>query len=183
MKALSGTGVARVVEEVELELPPPLEPVEPGAVVVPEPERVVPLAAVLVLDEVPVDVLVVERTVALLDAVAPDESAELELATEVPEVVGVWLPEESADVLEAVAETPLVDDAVINALPELAVVPVPAPDDDPPVLPAVDALVALVLDDWTYRSFSFAGVSWNRGSTSRMTWYWFTWVYIVFTWR
>jgi len=91
MKALNGTGVARVVLAVELEPPPPppVAPVEPGAAVVPEPERVVPLAAVLTLDEVPVVVLVFDRMLELLEAVDPDESAELELGVDVPVVTRV----------------------------------------------------------------------------------------------
>jgi hypothetical protein len=93
MKALRGTGVARVVLAVELDPPPPppppVAPVEPGAAVAPEPERVVPLAAVLTLDEVPVEALAVVITVDRLEEVAEFESAELALGTDVPMVTRV----------------------------------------------------------------------------------------------
>ncbi len=91
MKALRGTGVARVVLAVELDPPPPppVAPVEPGAAVVPEPERVVPLAAVLTLDEGPVEALAVVITVDRLEEVAEFESAELPLGTDVPVVTRV----------------------------------------------------------------------------------------------
>ena len=95
VKAESGMGVASVVDVPELEVPElteapeELPPEEPGAVVVPEPDRVVLDAAVLLLEEVPVEVLA-EVMVLVVPAVAFDmESAELELAAEVPGVPGV----------------------------------------------------------------------------------------------
>ncbi len=69
--------------------PEELPPEEPGAVVVPEPERVVLEAAVLLLEEVPVEVLA-EVMMLVVPAVAFDiESALLLLAADVPGVPGV----------------------------------------------------------------------------------------------
>ena len=130
--------------------PEPPEPVEddPGAVVEPEPERVVPLAAVLALDEVPVEVLELERTVELPELLDEVESAELEFAAELPGVVRPRFPDESAEVDDDAAETPLVEDAESMALPGLGALPEPAPEDEPAVLEAVEPLVELVCDDW-----------------------------------
>ncbi len=95
VKADNGMGVARVVDGAELEVPeltaaPEVLVVEePGALVVPEPDRVVLDAAVLLLEELPVELLA-DRIALLVPAVAFDaESAALALAAEVPGVVSV----------------------------------------------------------------------------------------------
>jgi hypothetical protein len=68
------------------------------------------------------------------------------------------------------------------ALPEEAVPPAPAPDEDPAVFDAI-AVVVPPCDDWMYRSYRLPGLCWNLGSASRMTWYWLTCVYRVLTCR
>jgi hypothetical protein len=157
VKALKGIGDASVVEgvlpEPPLEPPPPEPPepdplveVDPGAAV--EPERVVPLAAVFAVEAEPADELAFVSTVLLLLDIEPGESAELDPAADVPVVTVPRLPEDSADVVDDAAETPFVADAVSIAFPGLALVPDPAPDDEPAVLVALEELVGLVADDW-----------------------------------
>ena len=139
VKALRGTGVATVVDDVLLELPP--------AVVVPEPERVVPPWEVFVLDETPVEVEVLERTLLVLPVVLEVESAEPELTVVRAELVD-WLLDESAELVVEAELTPLVVEAVKVELPELAAVPEPAPDEEPAVADGVVATLP-VCEDWT----------------------------------
>ncbi len=77
--ALSGMGVGRVGP---LEPLPPPPPEDPGAAVVEEPERVVPLNDVLVLEEMPVELLVLDRTLPRELELDDAESAELEFTVD-----------------------------------------------------------------------------------------------------
>ncbi len=58
------------------------------------------------------------------------------------------MPGARAEVLEAAALTPLVEEAVICALPELVDAPFPAPEEEPAVLVVVSPEVELVAEDW-----------------------------------
>ena len=135
VKALRGTGLEDVV----------LVPLDaPGAVVVPDPARVVPLAAVFALEELLPALLTEPRTVVpvwLLDVV--DKAEEL-LTVESVELAVVLFDDERAEVELAEEDTPVVEEAVNSAFPEDAVVPAPAPEEDPAVLEATAAVVPLV---------------------------------------
>ena len=75
------------------------------------------------------------------------ESGDVELTLEAAVVV-LTLADESADVDAAEEETPAVEDGVRSALPGDAVVPAPAPEDEPAVFDATAADELLVEEDW-----------------------------------
>ena len=140
--------LALVLDEPPPPPPPPPEPLfdAPGAAVVPEPERVVPLVAVLALDEVLEAVLTLPRTEELvwlfealdrLDDVLTEERAELAEPFVVEE-------DERAELEAAEVPTPVVEDGVRRLLPEDAVDPAPAPEEEPAVFDATAATVPLV---------------------------------------
>ena len=129
VKALSGTGL----DDEVLWDPPPPPPDEELAAALVFVGRVVPFSDVVALEEVPVLALALDRTV------------EFELAAEDGDSAEVWLifneelvvPDDSADVDDAGAESAALEDAVSSAFPELAAAPEPAPDDDPAVFDAM----------------------------------------------
>lgn len=92
----------------------------------------VPLKEVLVLEEIVLDVLVVDKTFALVVEVDAGASADVELMLDWPDTV-LRLDETSGDVVEAAVETPTVEDGVSSALPGDGAFPEPAPEDDPAV--------------------------------------------------
>lgn len=145
--ALSGTGVCTRVE-FALALPDPPPPEDPEVLVFPDPVREVPLNDVVALEEMPVEVLVLDKTVAFVVAVLDGDSAELEVALDDAADVAPALVEESADVEDTPEPTPLVEEAVNMALPVEGVTPDPAPEDDPAVFEAVALEVLLVEEDW-----------------------------------
>lgn len=110
-------------------------------------ERVVPPKDVVALEETLLEVLALDRTVALLAAVEDGERAEVEATLEAADVV-LTLLDASAEVVEAGAETPAVEEGDKSALPGEAATPDPAPDDDPAVVDAVAADELLVEEDW-----------------------------------
>jgi hypothetical protein len=145
--ALSGTGfdapLLLLLPPDPPEPPPPpvpllLEPVLEDPVVL---ERVVPLCDVFALDDVLVVVLVLVSTedcaVELVDC-----SAEVDETLDVSDVE-LEVLEDSADVEAAADETPLVALAVNSPL-LAAVLPAPAPEDDPAVFEACAATVPVV---------------------------------------
>jgi hypothetical protein len=135
VNALSGTGIGNVVLLL-LELEPPPPPPPDDDVV---DERVVPLADVFALEEVPVLVLVFVSTLVFTALLAEVESAEPELTLVVAGVELVF-PLESAEVEAALDETPLLcDDVNCELLDEL--LPCPAPEDEPAVFEAVVGVV------------------------------------------
>lgn len=139
VNALNGTGVDSAELLLALLDPPPLLE-EPLVDVL---ERDVPLSDVVALDDVPVLVLMLESVVGVVPAVEAVDSAEVEFALVVPGVELV-LPEDSAEVVDAADETPLVVDAVSREL--LApVAAAPAPDEEPAVFDAVAATVPVVV--------------------------------------
>ncbi len=125
VNALSGIGVARgaLFRRCSHHRSPPLEDA-----CVDDPGRVVPLADVFALEEMPVLELAVVSTVAL--AVDDDVSAELLFTLDTAVVV---LPVLEANVGVGGCDTPLVADGVNRALPVDAVAPAPAPEDEPAV--------------------------------------------------
>jgi hypothetical protein len=134
VNALSGTGIGNVVLLL-LELDPPPPPPPDDAVV---DERVVPLAEVFALEDVPVLLLVLVNTFVFVALFAEVESAEPELTLAVADVVFVF-PLDSADVA-ALDGTPLLCEGVsCELLDEL--LPCPAPDDEPAVFEAVIGVV------------------------------------------
>ena len=138
MKALSGIGLeASAVAPLVVLLPPPPPPV-PSPAVVPEPAREVPPAEVFALDEMFVDVLVLESTEAFEVDVL--DTAEVEFTFVAP-VGEMELAEESAEVDDAVAGTPDVDDAVNIDVAVTAPALAPAPLDEPAVADGVAATV------------------------------------------
>jgi hypothetical protein len=144
VKAPRGTGVCRteVVGEA------------PSAALVVEDERVVPPSDVLALEEIPVEVLALARTVEV--PAAPDAEVEVAGASAEVELAGaaaaadvvVRLAAVSAEVEDAGAATPAVEEGVNSALPALGAPPVPAPEEDPAVFEAVWVAVPLLSDDW-----------------------------------
>ncbi len=144
VNALNGTGCATVVLPEPLDPPPPPPLEEPLVEVLDDPvelEREVPLAEVVALEEVLVDVLAVVSALALL--LAELDSGELEFTVAV-DGVDVALLGDSAEVELAVEDTPLVaEDVSRDALAPLD--PEPAPADDPCVLDPVAATVPVVV--------------------------------------
>lgn len=136
--ALSGTGVA---SEGLLELLDPL-PLEELPLV--ELERVVPLADVFALADVPAFELALDNTVVLVPDVEVEDSAEVEF-TLVAAAMEPVLPEDSAEVEDDAEETPLACDVVSSDV-VAALEPAPAPEDDPAVFDAVAATVPVVVD-------------------------------------
>jgi hypothetical protein len=144
VKVLSGTGVARLVELVALAAPPPEDPPPEPFV---EVERVVPPSEVLALEEMLDVVLVLERTVCVEVDVEDGASAEVDAELEVVAVVVLTFPGARAEVDDAEAETPVVEEGVNSALPAEATTPDPAPEDEPAVFDTgADALP--VAEDW-----------------------------------
>src|ERR1700722_1890482 len=116
--ALNGTGVCtRVVPVLVLLDPPALEELEVLL-------REVPLKDVFALEEMLVEVLALDKTVAFVAAVEDGDSAE----------VGVTLLER--------------EEGVNMAFPVEGATPEPAPDDEPAVFDAVAFEVLLVEEDW-----------------------------------
>jgi hypothetical protein len=148
--ALRGTGVWTSVAPVEPEPPPPPpELEEPALAELVDDVREVPLKDVVALEEMPVEVLVLDKTVAVVLDVEDGDSAEVELlALLETDEVKPMLFGDSADVEDAVDPTPTVEEAVSIALPLEAVTPAPAPDEEPAVLDAVALEVLLVEEDW-----------------------------------
>lgn len=138
--ALKGTGVWTRDVLVPLD-PPELE--EPEVVV-----REVPLKDVVALEEMLVEVLVLDRTVALVLAVEDGDSAEVELTFAERAEVKPMLFGDSADVDDVADPTPAVDEGANIALPVEGATPDPAPDDEPAVFDAVALEVLLVEEDW-----------------------------------
>jgi hypothetical protein len=140
VNALSGTGCETVVLLALLDPPPPPPP--PDVLVEAVLDRVVPLAEVVALLEMPVDELVAVSGFAVVPA--DPESAELVFTVAVAVVDLLVLPDDSAEVEFAADDTPFVADAVSSdALAPPAAEP--APDEDPCVLDAVAATVPVVV--------------------------------------
>lgn len=135
------------------ELPPALVPSDPLELL-----RVVPLADVLALDEVEVELLALARTLLEALAVEVPESAELALTAELPTPVLDTLLEERDELAVAGLDTPDVAEGEKRALPDEVAAPDPAPEDEPAVLVVVSPEVLLVEDDCTYRSFNVLGL-------------------------
>ena len=115
----------------------------PGAAVVPEPERDVPLKAVDALEEILALPLALESTVEFVPALDVPLKDDVELTLDALEVVVVLLGA-SAEVADAGPATPVVEDACNSDPAEefaLEPPPAPAPDDDPPVAEGVAATV------------------------------------------
>lgn len=148
--ALRGTGVCTTVALVEpLPPPPPPELEDPALAELVDDVREVPLKDVVVLEEMPVEVLVLDRTVALVLAVEEGDRAEVALlALLETDEVKPMLFGDSAEVEDAADPTPTVEEVVSMALPLEAVTPDPAPEDEPAVLDAVALEVLLVEEDW-----------------------------------
>jgi hypothetical protein len=141
VNALSGTGVDNAALLVVLLPPPPPPPLLDELPV--DVDRDVPAVEVVALDDVPVLVLVLDSTVEFVPAVELVDSAELEFTLPAADVTPVF-PDDSAEVVDAVEDTPLFSDDVsfdVVAAPELA----PAPDDDPAVFDAPAATVPVVV--------------------------------------
>jgi len=115
-----------------------LPPDDDDEVVLVDAARDVPLTEVVALEEIPVLVLALLRTVFVAD---DGESAELEFTFSAVEVV-LTPADDSADVEEAGL---VLEDVVSSAFPELAAAPDPAPDDDPALLDAT-AVGAVLMD-------------------------------------
>jgi len=111
--------------------------------------REVTLNDVVALEEMLVEVLVLDKTVAFVLAVEDGDSAEVEVTFDAAaDVVPVLLLEDRADVDDVADPTPVVEEAVNIALPVEGVAPEPAPDDEPAVFDAVASDVLLVEEDW-----------------------------------
>src|SRR5580693_98488 len=111
--ALRGTGVWTSVAPVEPEPPPPPpELEEPALDELVDDVREVPLKDVVALEEIPVEVLVLDKTVAVVLDVEDGDSAEVELlALLETDEVKPMLFGDSADVEDAVDPTPTVEEA------------------------------------------------------------------------
>jgi hypothetical protein len=128
-------------------LDPPVAPEEPSLAFVVEDEREVPASDVFALEDTLLEVAAGVKTVEPNAAVDAGDSAEVEVTGVVAVVVVVAL-ELNADVEEAGAETPAVEDGLNSAFPGDGVTPDPAPDDEPAVLAVVSEAVLLVKEDW-----------------------------------
>jgi len=111
--------------------------------------REVPLNDVVALEEMLVEVLVLDKTVAFVLAVEDGDSAEVEVTfDDAADVVPVLLLEDRADVDDVADPTPVVEEGASMALPVEGATPDPAPEDEPAVFDAVASEVLLVEDDW-----------------------------------
>jgi hypothetical protein len=138
VKALRGTGT-EIVGLVVLLLP---DDDDPEVLVV---GREVPFTDVVALEETPVLVLALERTVAF--EVEADESDELGFALIAAADVVVPFVEDNDEVDDAGVERPELVDGVSSAFPEEALVPEPAPEDEPALFDAMAAgAVAMEVD-------------------------------------
>lgn len=146
MNVLRGTGVCST-EAPELLLDPAPPPEAPSATFAVVDGRVVPAKEVLALDETVVDVLTLASTVGIVDAFAVGESAEVAFTVDAAVVV-LTFRDASAELVEAGAETPAVEEALSSAFPAVGATPDPAPEEDPAVLFVVNDAVGLVADDW-----------------------------------
>jgi hypothetical protein len=143
VKALSGTGMESVGLPV-LE-PPPEPPPEPDEALTAG--RVVPLREVFALEEMPVEVLVLDKTVLLELVVEAGDSAELDLTVDAFNAV-LCFAEASAEVEDAGDdETPVTEVGDSSAVPDDAEPPAPAPEDDPAVFEAMAAGAVLIEED------------------------------------
>jgi hypothetical protein len=95
----------------------------------------------------PVSALALDRTFALPFPFEDVESAEVGLTFKETDVV-LADAGESADVVDAGVEMPLVEAALSSAFPEVAAAPDPAPDDEPAVFDATAVGPLLIDDDW-----------------------------------
>jgi uroporphyrinogen-III decarboxylase len=109
--------------------------------------RVVPAKDVVALEDMLLDALAFDSTVALAAALEAGDSAEVDAALDAADVVLV-LPALSADVAEAEVETPAVEEGLKSALPGEATTPEPAPEDEPAVFDAGVEDTPLVKEDW-----------------------------------
>jgi hypothetical protein len=160
-KVLKGTGVdPPVALLLELPLPPEAAVREFGAL------------AFCDAADAPTDA---DNTPALPPPIEAEESAEVELTPEVELVVVLLARFNTPGELELSDEPLLLEAGVRRALPEAAVPPAPAPEDEPAVLEAT-AVGVPPREAWMYRSCRLPGLRWNLGSASRITWYWLTWV-------
>ena len=93
----------------------------------------VPANDVFALDDMLLEVLALDKTVAVVVAVEDGDSADVD-ATLDAAVVVLTLPETKADVVEAGAETPAVEEGLKQRVTRRsATTPEPAPDDEPAV--------------------------------------------------
>jgi hypothetical protein len=140
--ALNGTGVCtRVVPVLVLLDPPALEELEVLL-------REVPLKDVFALEEMLVEVLALDKTVAFVAAVEDGDSAEVDVTLLDRAEVEPMLFGDSADEDDAEDPTPAVEEGVNMAFPVEGATPDPAPDDEPAVFDAVAFEVLLVEEDW-----------------------------------
>ena len=145
MSALSGTGVGTVAA-----LPAPPPPAEDCAEAVMDPARVVPVREVLALEEMPVDVDVLVKTLVVEVEVEDAESADVEVTGEIADVALLVFPLARGDIAEVGSETVAEADGVSRAFPVEVLAPAPAPDEDPAVFdpPPDDDDDPLVNADW-----------------------------------
>jgi hypothetical protein len=108
---------------------------------------VVPAKEVVAVEEMFVDVLVLDKTLALVSALDEVESGDVELTLEAADVVLILL-ETSADVEEADEETPAVAEGLNSALPGEATTPDPAPEEEPAVFETGVEDTPLDKEDW-----------------------------------
>jgi hypothetical protein len=108
---------------------------------------VVPAKEVVAVEEMFVDVLVLDKTLALVSALDEVESGDVELTLEAADVVLILL-ETSADVEEADEETPAVAEELNSALPGEATTPDPAPEEEPAVFETGVEDTPLDKEDW-----------------------------------
>lgn len=142
VNALNGTGFDPEV----LGAAPPCD--EPGGAELDEDAgRDVPFNEVVALDDVPVLVLVLPRTVELELAVADGERADVWLLFREVELT-LKLPAARGEVEDAGIALAEVVAAVSSAFPEFAVAPAPAPDDDPAVFDATVVGDVAIEDAW-----------------------------------
>ena len=141
MKVLSGTGVCTEAA------PAPPADEDPSAAFAVDEGRVVPAREVVALEETDAEVLALDKTVAMV-AVLEGDNAAVEVAGEAAaaEVV-VRLFDVSADVADEGAAMPAVEAGLYSALPELGVIPDPAPEEEPAVAVVVAPEELLVNED------------------------------------
>lgn len=123
----------------------PLEDTPPPLAV--DVERVVPAEDVFAEEEMLVDVLVLNKTFALVSEVDNGESWDVELTLEAADVVLI-LPDTRAEVAEAAWETPAVLEGLKSALPGEATTPDPAPEEEPAVFDTEVEDTPLDKEDW-----------------------------------
>jgi hypothetical protein len=128
-------------------LPAAPAPEDAGTALLVVEARVVPAKDVVALEEMLLDVLAFDKTVEFAVAVEVGDNADVE-ATLDAAVVVLTFPETSADVVEAGAETPAVEEAINRALPDDAATPDPAPDEEPAVFDTGADDTPLVREDW-----------------------------------